>query len=95
VTAGRSKQIRQALDALAAATDPLVALAAARKVREAAEALEVAVAAEVRREGGTWTEIGAVYDTSKQGGQQRFRHLLESTSDDPEVARRRRRRRRT
>lgn len=94
MTAGRSTQVRQALDALLAAADPLTALAAARQVREAAEALEIAVAAEVRREGGTWTEIGAVYGTSKQGGQQRFRHLLDPAADDPEVARRRRRRRR-
>ena len=88
-----SQHIRQALDALTSATDPLLALAAAKEVREAAEALEIAAAAEVRRDGGTWTEIGAVYGTSKQGGQQRFRDLL--GPDDPEAARRRRRRHRT
>ncbi|MBW0115051.1 hypothetical protein [Pseudonocardia abyssalis] len=89
---GRAEQIRQALDALGSAADPLAALAAAKEIREAAESLEIAVAAEVRRDGGTWTEIGAVYGTSKQGGQQRFRDAL--GPDDPDAARRRRRRRR-
>ena len=73
--AGRrfSKRVRQALDEVEATTDPLVALAAARRAREAAEALERALVAEVRRRGGTWSQIGIAYGTTKQAAQQRFR----------------------
>jgi hypothetical protein len=73
--AGRrfSKRVRHALDEVEAATDPLVALAAARRAREAAEALERALVAEVRRRGGTWSQIGIAYGTTKQAAQQRFR----------------------
>jgi len=35
-----------------------------------------AILAEVRRQGGTWTQIGTVYGTTKQGAQQRFRGAL-------------------
>jgi hypothetical protein len=51
----------------------LEALAAARRLREAVEDLELDLVAEVRAQRATWTEIGAVYGTSKQGAQQRFR----------------------
>jgi hypothetical protein len=73
--AGRrfSKRVRHALDEVEATTDPLVALAAARRAREAAEALERALVAEVRRRGGTWNQIGIAYGTTKQAAQQRFR----------------------
>jgi len=76
--AGRrsSKRVRHALDAVEEATDPLQALAAARRTREAAEALELALVVEVRRRGGTWHQIGAAYGTTKQAAQQRFRHVV-------------------
>lgn len=72
-----SKQVRTALEAYESAPLALDALGAARAVREAAEALEVAAVGEVRAQGGTWTQIGAVYGTTKQGAQQRFRERIE------------------
>ena len=76
--AGRatSKQIRHALEAYESAHDPLDALSAARQLKEAAEALELAAVAELRHQGGTWVQIGTVYGTTKQGAQQRFRASL-------------------
>jgi len=73
---GTSKQVRHALEALETAPDALAALAAVRRLVEAAEAMETAAVAEVRRHGGTWTQIGTVYGTTKQGAQQRFRGAL-------------------
>ena len=70
---GDPKRVRQALDEVDAATDPLAGLAAARRAREAAEALERTLVAEVRRRGGTWSQIGVAYGTTKQAAQQRFR----------------------
>lgn len=65
---------RDALDSLQAlsASDTTRALDAARRLREAAEEIEQAAAADARWVGATWTEIGALYGTSKQGAQQRF-----------------------
>lgn len=68
-----TKHVRDALDALESAPDELAALTAARALREAADELEITAVAEVRRHNGTWTQIGAVYGTTKQGAQQRFR----------------------
>jgi hypothetical protein len=67
------KKLRQVLEELESASQPLEALAHARRLREAAEAMEVALVAQARDQRRTWTEIGAVYGTSKQGAQQRFR----------------------
>ncbi|HKS50306.1 MAG TPA: hypothetical protein VJS67_00370 [Pseudonocardiaceae bacterium] len=78
---GTSRQLRETLDAVESARTPLEALAAARRLREAAEALELAAVVEVRRQRGTWTEIGAVYHTSKQGAQQRFRTAVQRARD--------------
>jgi lipocalin len=78
---GTSRQLRETLDAVESARTALEALAAARRLREAAEALELAAVVEVRRQRGTWTEIGAVYHTSKQGAQQRFRAAVERARD--------------
>jgi hypothetical protein len=52
---------------------PLDKLDAARRLREAAEALEQEAATAAREAGKTWTEIAAVYGMSKQAAQQRFR----------------------
>ncbi|MGI8816558.1 MAG: hypothetical protein ACR2G2_15105 [Pseudonocardia sp.] len=70
------KKLRQAVDAVQSAPSALEALTAARQLREAAEALELATVVEARRRRLTWTEIGAVYGTSKQGAQQRFRSAV-------------------
>ncbi|MGQ0482020.1 MAG: hypothetical protein ACT4O0_13500 [Pseudonocardia sp.] len=78
---GTYKKLRQAVGAVEDAANPLEALAAARRLREAAEALELALVAEARDQRGTWTEIGAVYGTSKQGAQQRFRSIVRSAGD--------------
>ena len=43
-----------------------------RRLREAAEDLEFGTVEEARQAGTTWTRIGELYGTSKQGVQQRF-----------------------
>lgn len=67
------KDLRRAVDAVESAPTALETLAAARELRQAAEALELATVVELRERRFTWTEIGAVYGLSKQGAQQRFR----------------------
>ena len=67
------KRILAALSALDAADGPISRLAAARRLREAAEELEAAQVEAARRAGATWNEIGACYGLTKQGAQQRFR----------------------
>lgn len=69
---GSRKRVEQALHAADLATDPVAAIEAAQRLREAAEAFEVAKVAEARAAGTTWTRIGALYGTTKQGAQQRF-----------------------
>jgi len=63
---------REALGALEAVPDAVSTLDAARRLREAAEEIEQAAAADARWVGATWTEIGVLYGTTKQGAQQRF-----------------------
>jgi hypothetical protein len=72
--APHAKRIAKALDALADAEAPLARLDAARRAREAAEALERANIDAARDAGLTWAEIGQVYGLTKQGAQQRFRN---------------------
>ena len=67
------KRILAALSALDAAERPISRLAAARRLREAAEELEAAQVEAARKAGATWNEIGACYGLTKQGAQQRFR----------------------
>jgi hypothetical protein len=69
----------EALDALDGAGDQLELLDAARRLREAAEELEVAQLRTARRAGATWGVIGACYGLTKQGAQQRFRRAEEKT----------------
>jgi hypothetical protein len=71
-TKGSAKKVQQALDALAAAEEPLAQLDAARLLREAAEDLELSKVTELRKEHISWARIGALYGTTKQGAQQRF-----------------------
>lgn len=61
---------------MAAASDPVEALDAARQLREAAEEAEWTCARDARAAGVTWSRIGALYGTSKQNVQQRFGRLL-------------------
>jgi hypothetical protein len=70
------KRILAALSALDAADRPMSRLDAARRLREAAEELEVAQVEAARKAGATWIEIGACYGLTKQGAQQRFRAAL-------------------
>ena len=67
------KAVARALSEVATAKDAAARLAAARAVREAAEALEQALVDESRAAGATWSEIGAAYGMTKQAAQQRFR----------------------
>jgi hypothetical protein len=64
------------MEAVESAPGALETLAAVRLLCEAAEALEISAVSEVRKQGGTWTQIGAVYGTTKQAAQQRFRGAL-------------------
>ena len=67
------KRILGALGAIDVADGPMSRLEAARRLREAAEELEVAQVEAARKAGATWNEIGACYGLTKQGAQQRFR----------------------
>lgn len=69
---GSIKRVVQALAEVEAAGDPTAALQAVRRLREAAEDLEFGTVEEARQAGTTWTRIGELYGTSKQGVQQRF-----------------------
>ena len=70
---GRAQQLRDATKAYEAAGTGLEALAAAKRVREEAEGLERESVAAARAEGASWSTIGAVYQLTKQGAQQRFK----------------------
>ncbi len=59
--------------ALASASDAVGRLQAIRRLRERVEAVETDLVAAARADGLSWTKIGAVYEMSKQGAQQRFR----------------------
>ncbi len=67
-----AKRIVKALAALEDATTPSARVDAARRVREAAEALEMANVDAARDAGLTWADIGDRYGLTKQGAQQRF-----------------------
>lgn len=53
--------------------DPLAAVDSARRLREAADGLELSLVEQARDAGYTWKDIGALYGLTKQGAQQRFR----------------------
>jgi hypothetical protein len=69
-----------ALGALDVADAPMSRLQAARRLREAAEELELAHVEAARKAGATWSEIGECYGLTKQGAQQRFRAAVKSAS---------------
>ena len=72
---GKYKKLRRAVEAVQEAPSALEALAAARRLSEAADALERELVIAAREQRATWTEIGMIYGTSKQGAQQRFRAI--------------------
>lgn len=90
VDAKRVKRLTAELAALTAAGEPLAALDSARKVREAAEELELELVRAARAAGASWTKIGARYGMTKQGAQQRFRERaarqepVAAVSDEPD-----------
>ena len=69
---GAAKRVQQALDALVLEVEPLAQLAAARRLREAAEELERTKVQELRQDHTSWSKIGGLYGMSKQAAQQRF-----------------------
>lgn len=79
---GTYKKLRRAIDAVSTAPNAIEALAAARQLTEASEALERELVIAAREQRATWTEIGAIYGTSKQGAQQRFRFAAEAGGSD-------------
>ncbi|WP_035758551.1 hypothetical protein [Granulicoccus phenolivorans] len=68
----RVQDVTEAIAALRAADDALAVVDAARRVREAAEALEEDAIRSARADGASWSKIGAKYGLTKQGAQQRF-----------------------
>lgn len=68
----RVQDLTEALAAYRAAGDPLAVVDAARRVREAADALEADAIGSARTHGASWSKIGAKYGLTKQGAQQRF-----------------------
>ncbi len=71
-----------AIEAFDGAEDPLGRLDAARRIREAAEALELTQVESARALGVTWKEIGSCYGLTKQGAQQRFRAGVAGPAED-------------
>lgn len=68
----RVKQVHEALEALEQAGTSLEALDAARRLNESAAALERERVEAARKDGHSWSQIGALYGMTKQGAQQRF-----------------------
>ena len=80
---GRTQRLRDAAKAFEAAHTPLDALAAAKLVREAADDLEREAVAAARADGASWLRIGAVYQLTKQGAQQRFKARRAESPEEP------------
>jgi flavin-binding protein dodecin len=79
---GTYKKLWRAVEAVQTAPNAIEALAAARRLREATEALERQLVITAREQRVTWTEIGEIYGTSKQGAQQRFRFAADVGRSD-------------
>lgn len=71
--AKRLATAQRALSALKNEKNELARLALIREARDALDGLETSFVEGARVAGETWADIGAVYGTSKQGAQQRFR----------------------
>ncbi|WP_454299999.1 hypothetical protein [Salana multivorans] len=74
----QAKRLDKAAEAISTIKDPLARLAAAREAREMFEQLKLEQVKRLRREGTTWSKIGALYGLTKQGAQQRFKSRIES-----------------
>jgi hypothetical protein len=70
------RELADAVKAFQAAQEPGEALAAARALREIAEAVERDAVTAARAAGLSWSAIGKVYGLTKQGAQQRFKAAL-------------------
>lgn len=68
-----AKRLERAVESIESITDPLKRVEVARAARERFEELEVEQVRALRRDGMTWSKIGALYGLTKQGAQQRFR----------------------
>lgn len=68
-----SAAIRAALEAVESADTVSARVSAGRRLRLAAEQLELDLVQEAREAGVRWGDIGQLYGTTKQGVQQRFR----------------------
>lgn len=66
------RELGEALRRLDSSADPLDAVDAARRLREMAERTEHELVRAARGQGVSWSRIGALYDLTKQGAQQRF-----------------------
>lgn len=67
------KPLLKAVQALPESRSALHRLRLARRIADAAEALERAAVAQARAEGHTWAEIGEQFGMTKQAAQQRYR----------------------
>ncbi|BBG01519.1 MULTISPECIES: hypothetical protein [Pseudonocardia] len=65
--------IRAALEAVESADTVTARISAGRRLRQAAEQLELELVQQARESGVRWSDIGELYGTTKQGVQQRFR----------------------
>lgn len=72
------KAVDKAADSISAIKDPLARLTAARQARERFEQFELEQVKLLRREGATWSRIGALYGLTKQGAQQRFKSRIDA-----------------
>jgi hypothetical protein len=77
------KRIASALDALDAADGAMERLDVARRLRQAAEELEVSLVDAARKAGATWSDIGVCYELTKQGAQQKFRSSIKENAVRP------------
>lgn len=69
-----TNRISAALSSLEENPPPLDALNIARQLRVSAEALEHDLVRSARKAGHSWSDIGKMYQLTKQGAQQRFRN---------------------
>ncbi|MEV1293573.1 hypothetical protein [Pseudonocardia sp. NPDC049635] len=71
--------IRAALEEVESADTVQARISAGRRLRRAAEQLELDLVQEAREAGLRWSDIGELYGTTKQGVQQRFRRRDKET----------------
>jgi len=72
------RELENAVKAFRTADDPLDALAATRRMREALETIERDLVDAARADGASWSAIGKAAALTKQGAQQRFKRSAPS-----------------